>query len=61
MGGTARQTEDDAAEDVRVERLLSLAFLEGLAPVGGSELEDAVIGPAGEQAEQMYPFDEHRR
>src|ERR1022692_630161 len=53
MRGTARQTEDYATEDVRVEGLLSLAFLEGLSPVGGSELEDAVTGPAREEAEQI--------
>jgi hypothetical protein len=38
MRGTARQTDDDATEDVGVESLLSLAFLEGLAPVAGREL-----------------------
>jgi hypothetical protein len=32
-GGTDRQTEDDTAEDVGVEDLLSLAFLHSLAPV----------------------------
>jgi len=53
MRGTARQTEDDATEDVGVESQLSLVFLEGLAPVAGCELEDAVAGPAREQAEQI--------
>ena len=53
MRGTSHQAEDDATEDVRVEGLLSLAFLEGLAPVGGGELEDAVAGPARKQAEQV--------
>src|SRR4051812_42928683 len=53
MRGTARQTEDNATKDVRVEGLLSVAFLEGLAPVGGSELKYAVIGPTRKQAEQI--------
>src|SRR5437660_7896616 len=53
MRGTARQFEHDATEDVDVQDLLSLAFLEGLAPVGRGELEDAVDGPAGHQAEQV--------
>src|SRR5947208_3456694 len=53
MRGAARQTEDYATEDVRVEGLLSLAFLEGLSPGGGGELEDAVMGPARKQAEQV--------
>src|SRR6185312_1728922 len=53
MRGTTGQTEDDATKDVRVEGLLSLAFLEGLAPVGGSELEYAVSGPALEQSGQI--------
>src|SRR5919109_3601601 len=53
MRGTARQTEDDATEDVGVEGLLSLGFLHGLAPVGRRELEDAVAGPAWKQAEQV--------
>jgi hypothetical protein len=51
--GTARQTEDYATEDVRVEGLLNLAFVEGLSPAGGSELEDAVTGPARDEAEQI--------
>jgi hypothetical protein len=47
MQGTA-QAQDDATENVRIEGLLSLSFLEVLAPVSGSELEDAVTGPARE-------------
>jgi hypothetical protein len=53
MRGTARQSENDATEDVGVQDLLSLAFLEGLAPIGRGELEDAVAGPAGHEAEQV--------
>ena len=53
MRGAARQFEHDATEDVGVQDLLSLAFLEGLAPVRRGELEDAVAGPTGHQAEQV--------
>ena len=53
MRGTAGQAEDDTAKDVRVQGLLSVAFLEGLAPGSGGEFEDAVVGPAWEQAEQV--------
>src|SRR4051794_24965591 len=56
MGGTARQTKDDAPEDVGVEGLLSLRFLKGLAPVGRSELEDAFAGPVRNQAEQVRTY-----
>lgn len=47
------EAEADATEDVGVQLLLSFALLESAAPVGGSELEDAVAGPAGQQAEQV--------
>src|SRR5688572_5149074 len=49
----ARLPEHDAPEDVRVECLLSLAFLEGLAPAHGRELEYPLAGPAGQQAEEV--------
>jgi hypothetical protein len=35
MWSQAGEAEDDATEDVGVEGLLSLALLEGLAPVHG--------------------------
>jgi hypothetical protein len=48
-----RQPEGSATEHVGVESLLSVAFLEGILPVGGGELEEAVFGPAREEAEQI--------
>ena len=53
-----RQVEQDAAEDVGGQLLLSFALLEGLLPVGGGELEDAVARPGWEQAEQVPDVDE---
>ena len=53
MGRSGRRREHDATEDVGGQLLLSLALLEGLLPVGGSELEDAVPRPAREQAEEI--------
>src|SRR5690349_11726847 len=53
MGDTGGQAEDDATKDVGFEGLLSVALLEGLAPVGGRELEQAICGPAGHEAEQV--------
>jgi hypothetical protein len=50
---SAREVEQDATEDVGGQLLLSFALLEGLLPVGGSELEDAALGPAREQAEKV--------
>jgi hypothetical protein len=47
------QSERGAAEDVGVEPLLSVLVLEGLVPVGGGEVEDATLGPAREQAEEV--------
>src|SRR5258706_2616039 len=48
-----RKVEQDATEDVGSQLLLSFALLEGLLPIRGSELEDAGLGPAREQAEQV--------
>jgi len=48
-----RQAERDATEDVGVQLVLSFDLLESLLPIGGSEFEDAVSGPAGEQAEEV--------
>jgi len=47
------RAEQDAAEDVGGQLLLSFGLLESLLPVGGSELEDAAAGPAGQQDEQV--------
>src|SRR6266511_6101931 len=43
----------DLAIDVGSEPLLSVLLLEGLLPVGGGELEDALRGPARYEAEQV--------
>jgi hypothetical protein len=43
----------DLAVDVRSEPLLSVLLLEGFLPVGGREIEDALRGPAREQAEEV--------
>ncbi len=52
-GTSRRKVEQNATEDVGGQLLLSFALLEGLLPIGGSELEDAGIGPAREQAEEI--------
>src|ERR1700742_2327416 len=52
-GTSRRKVEQNATEDVGGQLLLSFALLEGLLPVGGSELEDACLGPAREQAEEI--------
>ncbi len=38
---------------ILVEPPLSFALLESLFPIRGCELEDAVIGPLGEQVEEI--------
>jgi hypothetical protein len=48
-----RRTEEHAAEDVGGELLLSFDLLESLLPVGGGELENAVMGPARQKAEKI--------
>src|SRR6478672_9920467 len=52
-GRSRRKVEQDAAEGIGGQLLLSFALLEGLLPVGGSELEDAALGPARQQAEEI--------
>src|SRR5215217_7159236 len=47
------KVEQDATEDVGGQLLLSFALLEGLLPMSGSKLEDAGLGPAREQAEEV--------
>ncbi len=48
-----RRTEQNAAKDVGGQLLLSFDLLESLLPVCGGELEDAVMGPARQEAEQV--------
>src|SRR3954465_14184870 len=49
----AGEPEYHATEDVGRQGLVSLAFLEGLAPVERGQLEDPVLGPPWQQAEQV--------
>lgn len=44
MQFTAREPDNDATKEVACEDLLSLALLETVLPVGGSELEHAAQG-----------------
>src|SRR5919206_5214607 len=53
-----RELEDDSAEDVGGERLLSLWLLECLLPVDRRELEDAISRPAWDEAEQISDVSE---
>ena len=46
-------SEADLAEDVGVEPLLSVRVLESLFPVDRSELENALLIPARQQAEDV--------
>ncbi len=45
--------ERDAAEVVLGEELLSLLLLESLLPVQGRELEEPLLGPSGEETEEV--------
>src|SRR5579872_4424490 len=47
------QAKRGTAEDVGIEPLLSVLVLEGLVPVHGSELENAAMGPARQEAEEV--------
>jgi hypothetical protein len=51
MGGSRRQGKKDATEDVGGQLLLNFGLLEGLLPIGRSEFEQAVPGPAGHEAQ----------
>src|SRR5687767_9235636 len=53
MRGSGRRRKQNAAEDVAEQLFVSFGLLEGLLPIGGSELEQASAGPAREQAEQV--------
>src|SRR4051812_9714461 len=53
MRGSRRKRKHSAAEDVGGQLLLSFGLLEGLLPIGGSELEQALSGPGADQAQQI--------
>src|SRR5688572_18247744 len=53
MGRSRSLREQHAPENVGGQLFLSFALLEGLFPVGGSELENAALGPGREQAEKV--------
>jgi hypothetical protein len=48
----------DATEGVRGQLLLSFGLLEGLLPIDRCEFEQALPGPAGDQAQQVAQVDE---
>src|SRR5687767_7836177 len=48
-----RSGEEDAAEDVRNETLLSLRLMARRFPMDGCEFEDALFGPARQQAKDI--------
>jgi hypothetical protein len=45
--------ETGLAEDIGSEPLLSVLLLQGLLPVGGSELKHAALRPGRQQAEEV--------
>src|SRR5262249_16208096 len=49
----AIEGEEREAEGVGSEPLLSVLLLAGLCPVGGREVEDATLGPARQEAEEI--------
>ena len=53
MCSSASESQESAAERVLGEPPLSFFLLESLLEVGGGELEDAGLGPVGEQVEQV--------
>jgi hypothetical protein len=53
MGGSGRRRKKDPTEDVGSQLLLSFGLLEGLLPIGGGKLQEAVPGPAGDEAQQV--------
>src|SRR5260370_20981796 len=50
---SAYEGEQGAPEGIVVEPPLSFLLLEGLLPVRGGELEDAGVGPIGQEIEQI--------
>src|SRR6478609_5718533 len=53
MCGSASEGQESATEGIFVESPLSFFLLEGLLEIRGGELEDAGLGPIGEQVEQI--------
>jgi hypothetical protein len=53
MRGSGHRLEEDATEKVGVELLLSFGLLESLLPIARGELENAVLGPARDETEQV--------
>jgi hypothetical protein len=53
MRGSGQRRKRDSLEDVGSQLLLSFGLLECLLPVGGSELEQAIVGPSADEAEQV--------
>src|SRR5882672_10861019 len=55
---SGRRGEQHATKDVGGQLLLSFDLLESLLPIGGSELEDALVRPARQQAEHVAQIGE---
>src|SRR6478609_3964733 len=53
MYGSASEGQESATEGIFVESPLSFFLLEGLLEIRGGGLEDAGLGPVGEQIEQI--------
>src|SRR4051812_37470302 len=53
MRGSGGRRKHDATEDVGGQLLLSFGLLESLLPIGGSELEQSLGGPAADEAQQV--------
>ena len=53
MAASKRRRKHDVAEDVGEQLLLSFGLLESLLPIGGGEVEQALVGPATDEAEQV--------
>src|SRR5690242_179903 len=50
---SSRRFEHNASKDVGGQLLLSFDLLEGLLPIGRGELEDAMVRPRGQEAEEV--------
>ena len=53
MSGSTSERQESSAERILCEAPLSFVLLQGLLEVGGGELEDAGLGPVGQQVEQV--------
>jgi hypothetical protein len=51
--GSAHEGEERTTERIFVQASLSFALLESFFPIGRGELEDAALGPVGEQVEEI--------